>query len=116
MFSAHTEGSCPSLLGELEAFHWIVDIRAQILSEGTTEPFLKDEHEIPGCVLCCHVVAGDEGRQEGEERDLGEHVFGVDSAKFLWIAMGNHRLERTVRTKRGPWDCLEEIDGCSKHG
>ena len=70
-------------MGEPEAFRRIVNIPAQIVSEVTTVSFLIDEHVTPGGIKVsgigaffglCHVVAGDEGRQEREERDLGEHA------------------------------------------
>ena len=85
-------------MGEPEAFIRIVNIPAQIVSEVTTVPFLIDEHVtrdgiwggIGAFFVLCLVVAGNEGRQEGEERDLGEHVFGVDSAKLVWFAVGNN--------------------------
>jgi len=127
VFSAHTEGSCPELLGEPEAFIRIVNIPAQITSEVTTVSFLIDEHETPAPVgiwggigafyVLCHVVAGNEGRQqEGEERDLGEHVFGVDSAKLLWFAvgtttvrMGSQDKERGVGLRGGDRRLLEHV-------
>ena len=93
------------MFGELVAFLRIANVPAQVLSDTTTVSFLVDELVPAGHVLArpVGVISGDDGRQEGEEHDLDEHVLGVDSANFLWFAMGNNRLEWTGRTKRGPW-------------
>ena len=115
------------MFGELVAFLRIANVPAQVLSDTSTVSFLVDELVPAGYVLWASaagpgplarpvgVISGDDGRQEGEEHDLDEHVLGVDSANFLWFAMGNNRLEWTGRTKRGPW-VWEAIDDCSKHG
>ena len=136
-------------MGEPEAFRRIVNIPAQILSEATTVSFLIDEHVtrdgiwggigLSFVLFFCYVVAwviraGNQGRQEGEdgqERDLGEHVFGVDSAKLLWskrwattVRMGSQDKERAVgrgsawrrsTIARNTWvsvDRLYAIEGC----
>ena len=98
------------VFGEPVTFLWTKDVSAHCPSQATTVSFLIDEHVaaeflIPAatCSAATCLPAGNEGRQEGKERDLDEHVFGVDSAPFLWFAMGNNRLEWTGRTKRGPW-------------
>ena len=96
------------MFGELVAFLRIANVPAQVLSDTSTVSFLVDELVPAGSLLWASaagpgplarpvgVISGDDGRQEGEEHDLDEHVLGVDSANFLWFAMGS----KSVRMDR----------------
>ena len=110
------------VFGDLVTFSCIIDVSPHYFPRSTTVSSLIDEH-VAALFLRRPGKAGTEGHQEGKERDLDEHVFGVDSANPLWFAMGNSRLEWTGRTTRGrgsAWRRLFEalvrqtitIEGC----
>ena len=88
------------VFGDLVTFSCIIDVSPHYFPRSTTVSSLIDEH-VAALFLRRPGKAGTEGHQEGKERDLDEHVFGVDSANPLWFAMGNSRLEWTGRTTRG---------------
>ena len=98
------------VFGEPVTFLWTKDVSAHCPSQATTVSFLIDEHVAAEFLI----PAGNEGRQEGKERDLDEHVFGVDSANPSSVVCDG---QQQVRMDRQDKERVVGLPGgdCSKH-